>query len=80
VTADTWSRPALARDAAREALRLAAVAAVEYAAALLKLEAPRANVVSLADTEKAFLLRCRDAARAAEALDPKDRPRGWDAP
>ena len=77
MTADHYARPALGRDEVRQALRRASVAALEYARALVELEDPGSSVISLADLEEAFMLRCRDVTRAVEALPYADRPRGW---
>lgn len=78
-TPDRYGRPALGRDEVRTALRKAAVAALIYARALVELEDPDADVLSLAGLDEALLLRCRDVTRAVEALPYADRPKGWRA-
>ena len=74
---DRYGRPALGRDEVRNALRKAAAAALAYATALVELEDPGSDVLSLAGLEEALALRCRDVTRAVENLPYADRPKDW---
>lgn len=72
-----YSRPALGRDEVRHALRKASAAALDYAKALVELEDPGSDVISLADLEETFALRCRDVFWRVEALPYADKPKRW---
>lgn len=74
---ERYSRPALARDEVRRACREASLAALDYAKALVRLEDPDSDVLSLAGLEETFALRCRDVTRAVEMLPYADRPKAW---
>ena len=74
---ERYSRPALGRDEVRRACRRASVAALDYARALVELEDPDSDVLSLAGLEETFALRCRDVTRAVEMLPYADRPKAW---
>ena len=77
---ERYARPALGRDEVRQAFRKAAMSALDYARALVDLESPDSDVISLAGIEEEFALRCRDVTRAVEALPYADRPKGWSEP
>lgn len=74
---ERYARPALGRDEVRRACRKASVTALDYAKALVELEDPDSDVLSLAGLEEEFALRCRDVTRAIELLPYADRPKGW---
>jgi hypothetical protein len=74
---ERFARPALGRDEVRRACRKASVAALDYARALVELEDPDSDVLSLAGIEEEFALRCREVTRAVEMLPYADRPKGW---
>ena len=77
MSGDRYARPALGRDEVRRACRQASLAALDYAKALVDLESPDSDVISLAGLEEEFALRCRDVTRAVEALPYADRPKEW---
>jgi hypothetical protein len=74
---DRYARPALGRDEVRSACRKASLAALDFARALVELDGPGSDVLSLAALEETFALRCRDVTRAVESLPYADRPKGW---
>jgi hypothetical protein len=74
---ERYARPALGRDEIRRACRKASLVALDYAKALVALEDPESDVLSLADIEEEFALRCRDVTRAVEMLPYADRPKAW---
>jgi hypothetical protein len=74
---ERYARPALGRDEVRRACRKASLVALDYAKALVALEEPDSDVLSLAGIEEEFALRCRDVTRAVETLPYADRPKAW---
>ena len=76
-TPERFARPALGRDEVRRACRRATLTALDYARALVELEEPDSDVVSLAGIEEEFALRCREVTRAVEMLPYADRPKAW---
>jgi hypothetical protein len=74
---ERYARPALGRDEVRRACRKASLTALDYAKALVALEDPDSDVLSLAGIEEEFALRCREVTWAVAALPYADRPKAW---